>query len=387
MINKKILKNNPSFRCNAEVLSDALLRIKAVSDYGKVSGTVSIKSDMIIAQKGKLIVLSASLDVVAYIVFDAVCTIEGSVSIDIDTIVGILKKRKGSFEFKCSKSELSFKLVKGKYSGKINIADNTDSVEEILDSLGSESNTIDLTLETMVELKKAVKSVTAKDVVYLEPMNIHLSCTDGKLRATSHDAYHALVYTGETDTKCDDFQLSVTGSAYNVLEKFIASQTVSFSVGKSLSIVKEGHMLCSIPPIQSKEDDFEIFDKVRAIKKQKKSAEMSFVIPGPLLKDRISNMVVLKNSSLEVTAPFQFEKNESLLSITYKTSAGSVTDSIPCEGTGSGKFTIGEKLITDMVALFCTYEEITVTINKGSFLFESNTETESLIGVGSRDYD
>jgi len=383
MLKIKRTKSNTAFSCDATILASALTRINAITDYGQTTSG-SAKQHLFVAQDDKLFLVGLSQDVTSYISVDATPSSDGICSFNASLLLGLIKKRKGIFKFEAKGGEMLFSSKSTNYKGSINLNEVTNEVVDEVNGIDSTKKAVALRPETLAELKRAVKSVSAKDIIFGTPLTIHIQVRDSQLRATAYDGYHALVFISKSELKSKNFTLSVTGSAYNVMEKFIANEEVAFSVDSHLRINKENAIYASIPSVQSEKEDYEVFEQVKSL--EKSGCKAKIVVPGTIC-ETISNMFALKSASLESTSKFDFEVNSEGLKITYKTTSGQTMESLDAEIKKGKKckFSISEKLVTDVFSPFAGQKEILMTIFDGRFALESETESHVLKGVGTFD--
>ena len=374
-------KKLPAFTCDAEALSDVLLRIVAITDYGQ--NAAANKQHIIIASDGQLFILGLSQDVTAYLSIAADITAEGICSICATDIIGVLKKRKGDFYFEGAQGNLKYKSAKTKYQGQLALKELTPDIKEAIDGINTGVKGTMLKPDMLTELKRGVKCVKLKDVVFDNALNIMIQCVDGAFATAASDGYHALIYRAKTQHKSKDFCMSVTGAAYNVIDKFINNQAASFSIGSTLLITNKTSMYAAIPSTQIKEDEFGAFKSVEAASKEKFLTE--FVLDCSL-SDKIANMFTLKSSSLEMSSSFNFEQKDGKLKITYATSSGSTAEIVKCKSfSGKHAFSIGERMLHDTLSSFSACTDITMRVNEAMFFIIAETDEYKLIGAGALD--
>ena len=365
--------NKIAFSVDASILTNTLTRISAVASFGQTSS--STKQYLLVIQNKQLYLVGLTQDVMAYINIPATAKDDGLCVIEADIMLGLLKKRKGIFEFQTDSNVLKFNQKVGKYGGEINLTEITDDIVEAVNDIDATSSAVTLEQETLSELKRAVKIANAKDIIFDSALPVHITVKKGKLKATSQDGYHAILYVGRQKLDCADFQLSITGTAYSVIEKFVANESVSFAIDSHMRITKKDTIFASIPSIQSEDDDYLIYENL--LKLQKTKQRCSFVFNGSIY-ETISNMFALKPSSLDNTTKFNFAISKSELSVEYKTTVGQITESFEISDFDGKKFSFGvhEKQVKDIFEVFSMYSEVVFTVYDGRFLLEAGTDKD-----------
>lgn len=380
MIDLKGLKNSIKFTIDAEILTNLISRVKAVSEYGL--NTSLQKDNFFIVKGGVFYTLGYSQDVVAYISHELANTSDGICCVDFDTVLGLLKKRKGDFQFSVVDSELRF--VSKRYSGNIDTKGTTkEALSETLSLIETDNTKNILRSEMLTDIKRAVKNTSITDIVFRTPLNINIDFAGGLLRVSSNDGYHAAIYKSKKEYKGKDFRLSVTGVAYSIIDKFVSGQAVHFSIGNTLRLAKKDlSIFASIPPIQHSDDDYAVFDTVDSVMNQTPKA--SFTI-GKDLFTSIENMYVLQKASVESSSNFDFVLTKNQLQVSFKTTTGTITETIDCESKGKAKFSIGERVLVDLLSLFSSFESVEFVVNEDSFYIRRDDDEFETIGMGSLD--
>ena len=256
----------PAFSCNAEDIGTALERIVAITDYAKSSGTQ--KEFVLATDENRLVIFGFTSEVISYLCLPVTTTVKGICSIELTDLVGLLKKRKGNYSFKAKDGNFSFENDTKSYKGEITLKELTSDVPEHIEDLRAAVKGTPLNSKLLTELKKAVKAVSSKHVLDSSTiLPVHISCKDSKLVTATDDTFHSIVYKSKVDFKnTKDFLLSIQGQAYNVIDKFLASQSISFALSNNtLQIVKQDTIYASIPPTQPKEGDYDIFDNIAGV--------------------------------------------------------------------------------------------------------------------------
>lgn len=383
MLAIKSTKTKMSFTCDAALLLNSVSRIITVTDYGQVSADK--KQHFLATHDGKLYLIGMTQDVFAYIVIEAETHVDGICMLDAAALLGLLKKRKGLFDFDSTGSDLVFVAQESKYKGKITLSTIDDDTLAAINSIDSTKSAVKLKPETLVELKRAIKSTASKSIVFGLPLTSHIVVEDSTLTACVKDEYHAIVYYGKEKLDSNDFDLAVTGSAYNVIEKFIANEVVSFNIDSCIKIYKKGVIYASIPSVQEDATGLrEVLDGAKSVEKSKKLVSVS--MPSSV-NEIMANMLSLKSAQLEASSKFDFVLTGKELKISYKTSSGQVSDTIAVKTLTDGKekFSIPEKLVTSVFGAFAGHEDVAFTIYQNNFILSLDTEAYSLKGLGTYD--
>ena len=359
-------KKLPTFTCDVEKFVSILTRIDVITGFGQKNANT--KQCILVTSEDKLYAYGITPDVTSYLSIGVDVTDEGICVIPTTEILGLLKKRKGEFSFEAADNNFSFKsLVKNtSFKGTFPLREMNSDIKEVIESIADDikdTKGVPLSAKMMDEIKRAVKMVSSKHIISGDNLNIVLRCQDGHLKLATSDGFRAVSYEGSTEYKSRDFELAVTGTAYDLIDKFVEAQPVNFTVGNTLQLIKKKEIYAAIPPIQASEEEYADFDNVTHLLSTD-NFDVEFELPNSICES-IQNMSILKGYSLENEQPTKFNLKK------IKNKEEVEEDEVEnTKGKGKVKYKY-VKLVTN-ATLELEYKTASGCINEGIKVFKAN---------------
>jgi hypothetical protein len=265
----------------------------------------------------------------------------GNFAFDLKMLQGVVKGR-SDFDFNYTGSELEFKALKTKYSGKVVTLPVTKEQASIFNEISQEKiKGVKLTDEVLSEISTAVKCTSIKNVATKESINSLISIKKGKLYVSANDDYHIILYTCKLES--EEIKFSINPFVLLGIEKAIGGK-FELSVKPENLRFQTKTSLFVIPTNQAEEEKYNLpIDYVSNLGKEKFSASVSLA----------NFLSVCENLDAIHTVNSQFDFSlKDGLQIQFKTEQGSASDKIDVgDNSGKGKCSVDPKTFIEVLSL------------------------------------
>lgn len=327
--------------------------IKKAGSVLSVSGSESGGNNFfMVSHKKKLQVVGLNNEALVIItVPDANVSGDGAFGFATETILGLIKGR-AAMNFEFNLHELSFKQLKGKYTGKLVTlpisSDQQSSSEAMLNSGSKTDSVLTLPNDLLAQLKAGVQLTSVKDVFQGTSLLSYISLKDGMLTVASLDNHHFGRFCLPVDPKIKDFRVCLPSSHFGIINNIAAEEDAKFYIstgkirveGKTFSIV--------LPATQSKEEHFFMVDKL--ISTLTKPAFQGKCSTEDLLKV-VDNLFTLFSANTSML--LESTKDNKAIKIGFNSNSGSASDTIAIESKSAKAFkaNVEPRLMKDITTL------------------------------------
>jgi hypothetical protein len=359
-------KKSFSFVVDGEYLDTVLQKTVVALAQDSAS---SIKETILLVQGGQLFVVGFTPDVMVEFYLDIATQVKGSgfVGINVPVLQGLIRKRKDlTFTYGSKdKNVITFKALKGVYSGELNVTDLDDTVLPLLnDKIAAFEVKSSIKKSIFRAIVDGVKKTSLKNVYNASQTILSFVVFDGgsgQLDVFSYDQWHLSTYrTHVLKTETDSFSLSFVPTLFDTFEKLISHKTQAKTPGdpiasgdlglgmvkNSLILVGDGFRVM-VPHLQSEPKDF---DAPRQFLSKLTDHTASFVFNQRLLDSivNLGSLLTVKGSQYQLTI------NTNGVYLSVKTSNGVAKDKIPIknlvvEGDAETTIRFDPDLLKDLV--------------------------------------
>jgi len=215
-----------------------------------INVTTYIKADdakfIIACQKGKgVYLIGSSTDALACAKVSDNCDKSGTVKIDAVKMIGLLKAR-GPCQFKTGGGNIAFKEQKGQFKAQLPVGEFDGDDIQMLEHQLVGTKTEPMPKDVVHALREAVKRVRLTDFYGSTELPIIFEIGDKLMRVYCHDEHHVALF--KTKVKgAVPLKTSLPAKAFSVIEKFIESDKISFSVDGGRFRATGAQFVVSIP--------------------------------------------------------------------------------------------------------------------------------------------
>jgi hypothetical protein len=320
---KLIEGNELEFECNGKEFASTLSNIINVTMYIKADDAKFILA----TQKGKgIFLIGSSTDALACAKIGGTATKSGTVKIDAPTLIGLLKSR-GDCLFKTGGGQIAFKEKKGNFKATINVTEfDADDIQMLEHQLVGKK-TDPMPKDVVTKLRDAVKRVRLQDFYGSSELPIIFEIGTKVMRVYCHDEHHVALFKTKVKNNAP-LKTALPAKAFSVIEKFIQSDKISFSVDSGRFRATGADFTVSIPEGQllyGEVGQAVIYNK--ALDEMKVMSAMTFDTKAV---DVVSNMAVLTDG--ETKMALALEEGHVKMSVQGK--GGRVSDEFEANVTG-----------------------------------------------------
>ena len=315
--------NELEFTTNGKDLAATFAKINNVTTYIKADDAKFI----IACEKGKSIYLiGTSTDALACAKLDGEATKSGTIRVDAMLLCGLLKSRSDCV-FKSGGGKIAFKEKKGNFTAQIDAVDfDADDIQMLEHQLvGKKAKP--MSKEVVTKLRDAVKRVRLTDFYGNSELPIIFEVGEKLMRVYCHDEHHVALFKTKVKNAVP-LKTALPAKAFGVLEKFIDSDEISFSIEGGRVRATSDSFLVSLPEGQL------IYGEVgqavqynNALDDLKTISAMTFDTKAVSV---VTNMAVLSDG--ETKMALKLEAKEATMSVQGK--AGRVSDKFKASVTG-----------------------------------------------------
>lgn len=366
------------FSASGKDIAAALAKIIAVTTY--------VKSDdskfLIAATKAGLYLVGASTDALACIKISGEVKKTGTIRIDYDVVTGLLKARTEML-FKSDKGQLAFKEKKSNFQAQINITEfDADDIELVSRQLHDPEST-QMKKDVVEKMRAAIKKVMLTDFYEGKELTVVTSFSEKFMTVFCYDPYHIAVYKAKMKG-VEPLRLAMPVKAFNVIDKFMETDEVSFSTSSGRLRASSPEFIVSIPDTQHDESWFDAPQMyVKHVSEMKERATLTFDMNAT---KSINNMSALADKDTRMA--IQMSGKAVTLSVNGK--GGRVSDKF--EATTSGKdidMRVDPRVFMDLFKKL-NEDSVVMTIYKvpgamSSFILKSKVNDGNLTLVGTYD--
>ncbi len=298
--------------------------------------------------------ISPSDGYAVYVNLKADTTGTGNFGIALESLSGIAKNR-GQLDFDFDGANLSFKLHKGFYKGKIpTLPVSVDTITYVNDIFGSKFSGVDLK-EDIVDLIKEGLSVTkVKDIYTNVDLISYIQLKNKKLSVSCVDNHHFGLFTSEVKTK-NELRLAILSTYFQVIEN-ISTGSKSYCLTNNQLRVKNNEFYIVLPATQSEVESYSLASNfIKNLGKSNYSAKLDY--------DKLSKVLENLSSIYKVNTRLELNCSEDTLQVSIKTSESQATDKIPVKGNKQLSGTkVDPILFKDIFVLAKAIEKISMDI-------------------------
>jgi hypothetical protein len=295
----------------------------------------------LVSADSKLWLCGVSTSFVGLLNVDATVEGQGCFALDTKILQGIVKGR-SVIKFTYTGTELEFKALKTKYSGKMVTLPVTKDQALSFNSVTSEKvkGTV-LTEQVLADISRGIKSCAIKNVVTKESENCLVKLGKNKLVVSSFDDFHMMVFTAKTgdgEIKFSINPLTMLGVEKALSGKFemsVKEDTLRFSNKRALFV---------IPTSQAEDEKYNIApDYLKNVGESKFGCQVDL----PSLVSVCENLDAIHTANSQ----FDFALKDGL-EVKFQTESGSAVDKIEAsDQKGKGKCSVEPKAFLEVLNL------------------------------------
>jgi hypothetical protein len=235
------------FIANCKAIEGTLKKVIALT-----AGAATAPTFLITTNAGKVCIAGIGGDTFALLDIPAVdpCDEKFMIALPEDTpILGLLKNR-NDLEFTISSNELSFKQVKGSYSGSVPMVAVTSDIQEAYNAfMNVESNAVKVPGDVMESIRAGLAATAIKDIYKGEPVISYMSIKDKKLSITAFTPQHFSSFKATVKSGIS-LRIALPIAHFNQIDNITASNSVNISMSNgSINAHGKGFRV-SLPAIQ-----------------------------------------------------------------------------------------------------------------------------------------
>jgi len=357
-----------SFSANCKDLEGSVQKGIATHNTS-VAGT---KNFLIVATKSGRVYLAA-LGTDTFVILrvpNAQADSVGAFSFESDKLLGIIKGRSNMTFNYTENQECEFKLIKGKYSGKILTLPITDDMVTLFNDsfspLNESKSKFQATFspETLELVKEGLAVTSVKDVFNGTSLLSYIAFKGKKVNVSTFDNHHFGYYQGTSDYKGKDFSIASPITHFQLVEKLVngygdTKDHAAFSIQKETLRVDTDSFIVVLPLMQADEKNFDLIPSFL-----KGTSDPDFVCNIDLeeLSTIINNLFTLHSPN--TSFDFSFKEGSNQLKVTFSSTSGTASDSIK---VNPGKFKsllakVEPKVFKDTIDLARTLKETVIRI-------------------------
>lgn len=368
-----------SFTMNSKELSNLVQQISATLD----SSPSGSRSYLMLSYNKKLHLVGLSGDTYIILKVEKVITsANGCFAFDPKTLLGLIKNRSEMVFSLLASQELEFKLVKGRYTGKMVTLPITDGTPAVLMSLftsSSEKDSVSLSEEELDFIKEGLNAVAVKDVFNNNKLLSYITVTKDKMSVSSFDNHHFGLYECSKSFK-SPFSIATPISHFSLISSLsaLSKDKLSFEIRSDLLKVSTDNFIVILPLTQANENNFGLVENF--LKNLGKVNFESNLDIGKLA-DIADNLITLH--SVNTNFNLSYKTDTDRLKVTYSVSAsGSASDSIPIAKNKSSSFSVKvePKVFSDVLTLVRSNKEASIQIKTDKCLvIKSKTKLKNKV--------
>nr|DAF93407.1 MAG TPA: beta clamp protein [Myoviridae sp. ctshb19] len=239
---KLIEGNELEFTAIGKDIANVLSKIINVTTYIKADDAKFVLA----CQKNKgVYLIGSSTDALACAKVSDNCTKSGTVKIEAVKLIGLLKAR-GPCQFKTAGGQIAFKEVKGKFTAQLPVTEFDHDDIQMLEHQLVGNKTEPMPKEIVHALREAVKRVRLTDFYGSSELPIIFEIGEKLMRVYCHDEHHVALFKIKVKGAVP-LKTSLPAKAFSVIEKFIESDKISFSVSSGRFRATGDNFTVSIP--------------------------------------------------------------------------------------------------------------------------------------------
>ena len=344
--------SNFSFIADANVLAKQLAKMVSVTSFSSASDSEC--HHIMIANKGSVYLVGYSPETFVSVKLDVIekPRTGGFLEFDVVSLQGLIKRR-SELHIAFEDNQLKINAVKGKYSCYLKTVEvPPEYIARINKGLAQKSNSTELSVSDMQELKEALSHTSLKSIYATDKdsgLLCYITVSGGKLSVSAMDDLHMALYRASVNSKAK-FQLALSSSMFNLIFKFIEDEeNAKFALGSNgMSVFGESFVI-SLPPIQTEDIKFSLVQQF--LKSVSSKRKCGFCLPNSAF-DTIDNMNALAKNKEK----FKFVLNKKgAVKITIDTDNGSVSDMFKVSDSDSKE---GHKWNVDPLMFYDLYKKL-----------------------------
>ncbi len=304
----------------------------------------------------------------------------GFLCFDHEKLSGIIKGRSVMHFSFTATQECEFKLVKGKYNGKILTLPITSETLNVFNSTFNfkpdKSETVaDFSTQTLETLREGLNVTAVKDVFNSTKRLSYIEFKDKSVTVSTWDNHHFGYYNMDTDYVGSPFSIAVPISHFQLIDKIVSGysdENVTFTMRSDLLRVDSNSFIAVLPLIQASEKDFNMvgnfLDNVG-------KADMIAKLNMNTLATIADNLFTLH--TVNTTFDFNYKEATNQLKVTFTSPSGSASDQMKVDAGKSKSMSakVDPKVFKDVMTLAKMLKEPTINIKADKCFIVKGTTT------------